>query len=427
MADATIQRRRITPAQISTLFWIGSGIGFAVALVIALCSGLIATVYHDPRLGPLALCSSLTFALSGLSGQHVALLRRAFQFAEVTKVQLLAGAASLLLAVALALSGAGYWALVARTIANSGLVTLGVWLACPWRPGWPKFDAEVKSMIGFGLHIVGFSIAYSVSRAVDRIGLGLFYSPRVVGYYQNAWALYDSSIFSALGQLHNVGTAALSRLQSDSAALSEKYESALSMTAFFMMPAAVILSLTAQDLVVVALGKKWQPAGALLAILALRGIFQTVEGSQGWLHLSLGRADRWKNWGVVSTIVQVVAVAGGMPFGATGVAAAITLASAMIAVPSISYAGRPAGIGSRLVIRAVGPQFVGAAACIIAGWIVRETMLQHLPAVQRIMASVVLCAMVYLPIVVGFFRLRAPIRVIAGLLRHRCAPYTPGT
>jgi hypothetical protein len=33
----------------------------------------------------------------------------------------------------------------------------------------------------------------------------------------------------------------------------------------------------------------------------LRGFFQAIEGSQGWLHLSIGRADRWQNWGIVST------------------------------------------------------------------------------------------------------------------------------
>ncbi len=158
MADATIQRSRITPGQVSSLFWISSGIGFAVAVAFAVCSHLIASVYHDPRLGPLALYSSLTFALSGLSGQHISLLRRALQFATVTKIQLLAGAASLLLAVVLAVGGAGYWALVARTIANASLTTVGAWMACRWRPGRPSFDSEVKSMIGFGLNVVGFSI-----------------------------------------------------------------------------------------------------------------------------------------------------------------------------------------------------------------------------------------------------------------------------
>ena len=97
-------------------------------------------------------------------------------------------------------------------------------------------------MVRFGLHVVGFSVTYAMAKAVDRTALGLFYRPDVVGYYQNAVTLYENSILSALGQLHTVGSAALSKLQSNPAALAQKYEAALSGVAFFVMPMAAILS-----------------------------------------------------------------------------------------------------------------------------------------------------------------------------------------
>src|SRR6202011_4680283 len=147
--------------------------------------------------------------------------------------------------------------------------------------------------------------------------------------------------------------------------------------AFFMMPTAAILSVTAEDLTVILLGEKWRAAGLLLSIIALRGIFQVIEGSQGWLHLSVGRADRWRNWGIVSLAVQVVAVLGGLPFGAEGVAMAVVMASLLIAVPSITYAGRPIGIGAGLVMRAVGHQLIGGISIAVAGWWLQTTALSH--------------------------------------------------
>jgi O-antigen/teichoic acid export membrane protein len=45
------------------------------------------------------------------------------------------------------------------------------------------------------------------------------------------------------------------------------------------MPTAAILSVTAQDLTVILLGEKWRVVGMLLGVIALRGIFQVVEGS----------------------------------------------------------------------------------------------------------------------------------------------------
>jgi PST family polysaccharide transporter len=417
LLDATAQRSRVTPAQVSGLFWVSSGIGLALAVVVAACSPLIAWLYGEPRLEPIALATAITFVLSGVSNQHVALLRRTMQFGRIGQIQLLGTLAGIAVAVVVAISGYGYWALVLRPITTSFCVAFGAWSACPWRPGRPVFDSEVKSMVRFGLHVVGFSVAYTIARAVDRIGLGLFYRPDQVGYYQNAVNLYESSIYSALIQMHAVGSAALSKLQSNPAALRQKYEAALSMLAFFVMPLAAILSVTAEDVTVILLGEKWRAAGSLLSIIALRGIFNVVEGSQGWLHLSIGRADRWQNWGIVSLVVQVAAVLGGLPFGAKGVATATVIASLLIAVPSIVYAGRPAGIGAPLVIRAVGPQLIGAISSAALGWWLQTTFLGDYSSFVRIFLSGVFCTCIYLVIVVGLFRLSEPIRVAAAIVK----------
>jgi PST family polysaccharide transporter len=339
------------------------------------------------------------------------------QFGRIAKIQLLGMLAGVAVAIVIAIDGYGYWALVLRPIVNALCVTFGAWFACRWRPGFPVFDDEVKSMVRFGLHVVGFSVTYTLAKAGDRIALGLFYRPDQVGYYQNAVTLYENSIFSVLAQVHTVGSAALSKLQSNPAALRQKYEAALSALAFFVMPAAAILSVTAEDLTVILLGEKWRAAGLLLSIIALRGIFQVVEGSQGWLHLSVGRADRWRNWGIVTAAVQVVAVLGGLPFGTRGVAIAVVIASLLIAVPSITYAGRPIGIGAALVIHAVRPQLIGAIATAAGGWWLQTTALTDFSSFVRIVLSGGFCICIYLAIVVGLFRLTEPIKVAAAVVR----------
>jgi PST family polysaccharide transporter len=412
LGDATTQRSRITRGQVSSLFWLSSGIGLAVAVVVAACSPLIAAIYREPRLEPIALYTAITFVLWGVSNQHLALLRRTMQFGRIAKIQILGTLAGIAIAVVLAVYGYGYWALVLRPITNALFVAFGAWVACRWRPGFPVFDNNVKSMVRFGLHVVGFSVTYTVAKAMDRLGLGLFYRPDQVGYYQNAITLYENSIFSVLAQLHTVGSAALSKLQSNPAALRQKYEAALSALAFFVMPTAAILSVTGEDVTVILLGEKWRAAGSLLSIIALRGIFQVIEGSQGWLHLSIGRADRWRNWGIVTAAVQVVAVLGGLPFGAKGVAIATVISSVLIAVPSITYAGRPIGIGTALVIRSVGPQLIGVISTAAGGWWLQTTALADCSSFVRILLSASFCACVYLIIVVGLFRLTEPIKVV---------------
>jgi PST family polysaccharide transporter len=419
LGDATTQRKKITPGQVSSLFWLSTGVGLAVAVVLAAASPLIAAVYREPELEPIALCTAITFVLWGASNQHLALLRRTMQFGRIARIQLLGSLVGITTAIVLATAGWGYWALVARPIANAACVLAGAWLGCRWRPGTPAFDEAARSMVRFGLHVVGFSVTYTVAKSVDRMALGLFYPPEQVGYYQNAVTLYESSIFQVLAQVHTVGSAALSKLQANVAALRQRYAAALSALAFFVMPAAAILSVTGEDVTAMLLGEKWRTAGSILRIIALRGIPQVIEGSQGWLHLSIGRADRWRNWGIVSLVVQIVAVLAGLPFGTTGVAVACVIASALIAIPSVVYAGRPIHVGSALVLRAVGPQLIGAISAVAGGTWLQTTLLGQCSSIVRVVLSASTCACIYLAVVVGLFRLTEPMRLARSVVQER--------
>jgi len=417
LGDATMQRRTITEGQVSSLFWLSSVIGAAIAIVVALSGPLIAWVYRDPRLEQVAVLAAAPFLLMGMSGQHLSLLRRTMQFATIGRIQIFGTIAGVAVAIPLALHGFGYWALVLRPIVNTLCVAVGAWLACPWRPGLPVVDREVASMVRFGMHVVGYSVTVAVARSVDRMALGLFYRPHDVGLYQNALVLYENSIVTALAQVHNVGSAALGKLQSNSESLKQKFHSALSMLAFYVMPAAAILSVTAQDIVITLLGERWRETGVLLSIFALRGLFQVVQSSQGWLHLAIGRPDRWKNWGIVTALVQVVAVLAGLPFGPMGVAIAIAVAGALISFPAVGYAGRPVGIDAASAFQSVKRQLIGSILTVIVGWGLQLTVFAHIPSPERMILSAGICALFYLTIVAGLFRLTEPMRVAGRLLQ----------
>lgn len=208
----------------------------------------------------------------------------------------------------------------------------------------------------------------------------------------------------------------MSKLQSSPELLKRKFSRALSALAFYMMPASALLSVLSVDIVVLLLGEKWRIAGGLLGILALRGMFHVIEGAQGWLHLSTGHPDRWMKWGVVSAVVQVLAILAGLRFGAQGIAVGFVASGCVIAFPSIMYAGRPIGIGLKEILAAVGRQLAGATAMIAAGWWLRMHALASVPSLYRVIALTLICGAIYLGLVVVLFRLTEPLRVGARLV-----------
>lgn len=410
--DASTQRSKITHQQISTLFWLNIGIGIVLTVLLALSSGFVARMFGQPALAEITLVSSLTFAFTGLAVQHYALMRRALEFDRIALIDVGSNVLSSIIAVAMALMGFAYWALVLKPLLMLLLVAAGAWWSCRWVPGAPKFDSDVRDMLRFGLGVTGFSATDHMTRSFDRLAIGYFYGPGPLGFFQNAYLLYGNLISLLAESLHNVATASLSKLKSEPAMLKRSWATGLSMLTFFSSGIFAVLTVVGEDFVYVLLGPKWEPVGPLVCILSVRGIAHSVERTLGWLHVVAGRPDRWMRWGMVSAGCQMIALCIGLPFGVTGVAIVYTIAIYLLFLPALIYAGEPLGINAHDIIKACGPQVVAGAVAGIAGYFLEHIMFGSFSAVARVVLSSCMCMAIYLGVLVGLFRVTEPLRLL---------------
>ena len=311
--DVVIQRQSLAKGEVSALFWLAVGIGTASALILGACGPLIARFYGEPRLTMIVWVDALPFVLTALHCQHGALLRREMRFQEVAVIEVTANLLSAVLAIIMAFCGFAYWALAVRPVTMNAMLAVGVWLRCRWRPSRPRITAGVKEMVKLGLNVTGFTMADFFGRSADRVAVGYRNGARALGYYQNAVYVYDNVLDMLVAPLHVVAVAGLSKVTGDLKELRRLWRKALGTLVFYTMPAFGLLAVTGRDLVVLLLGAKWASAGALLGILALRGIPQSVERTAGWLHVAAGRTDRWMRWGLVATCAQLTALFCGLP------------------------------------------------------------------------------------------------------------------
>lgn len=414
--DAVVQRKSITEDEVSALFWLTLGIGVTFALIISALGPVLAAFYHEPRITRIVLLSSLTFIAAALTSQPQALLRRAVRFRGIALVEVTATLLSVAIAVFMAFRGFGYWALVIRPVAMNIFIALGMWSLCRWVPKRGSFTKGVKEMCKFGLNSTGFSLVDFVGRNADRIAIGRGLGARTLGFYQNAGFIYDNLLDILVYPLHQVAVASLSKLQNDLVELKRAWKKALSVVAFYAMPVFAILAVTSQDVVVVVLGSKWASAGTILSILALRGIPHSVERTLGWLHVTAGRPDRWVRWGTFAMFMQLGALFCGLPFGTMGIATAYVVCASLMALPALTYAGKPLDIHATDVIDAVGRQAVGAVVAAAAGFALRYTILAEINSYLRIASLTIAFLAVYLLIVVGLLKVHTPLRVIWGLV-----------
>src|SRR5437867_8091569 len=115
--EAVIQREEIDHSLASTLFWINVGLGLLLMIGFASAGPLLARFYGEPRVAAVAVAMSVTIFFTCLSVQHLALLKRAMRFSDVSDNVILARTVSVALSIFLASAGWGYWALVAGAVA----------------------------------------------------------------------------------------------------------------------------------------------------------------------------------------------------------------------------------------------------------------------------------------------------------------------
>lgn len=414
--DAAVQRPQITQEELSTLFWLTTGLGALFTAVVLAAAPLIGEFYHEERLIRIAQFWGLTFVITALSCQHAALLRRQLMFQKVALIEVAANILGAAVAIGMGLSGSGYWALVLRPLVTACVMLILIWSTCRWLPGWPVLSKGVKETVKFGLNITGFTTTDYLAKAADRVGLGYTVGARELGLYHNAATVYENALTVVTLPLHSVAVATLSRLRDNVEELRRAWATALSSLTFFATLAFVILAVIGQDLIVLLLGNKWVGASTLLVLFALRGPAQVIERTLGWLHVAAGRPDRWMRWGLLSCLVQIVAVLCGMPFGATGVAISYGICTYILFVPAIVYAGQPLQIGLRELMPAIVPPLIGALIAEGVGFTLRTFYLSDLSSIQRMAALIVVCVTAYALITVGMFRMTKPMDVAKRLL-----------
>ena len=425
--DAAVQRKQVTAPEVSALFWLTIGIGTALGLMLALGGPFISRYYGEPRLTAIAMASSLGFVLGAASCQHFALLRRAMQFREIAIIEVGSNLVSSIAAILLAVYGAGYWALVAKPVLLALFTLVGVGWYCRWMPGLPRITQGVKEMTRFGMHIVGFTVIdYAGGRAIDRVAIGKRAGAEPLGYYQQCLFVYENVLGLLSISLHPVAVAGLSKLKDDLVALKRAWSRAIMTLAFFAMPAFALLAVSAQDVITLVLGEKWEYTGELVAIMALRGIPHCIERTLGWLHVPAGRGDRWMRWGFIGVGIQVVALFAGLPFGAEGVVVAYVVAMYLTFIPAITYAGAPLGIGTADLLNAIKAPLASSLLVSAVGFGLRFYVFDTLNPVLRALLLIVICGLLYLFIVAVVLRTTEPLKIVWRLVHdfrsRRAAP-----
>lgn len=421
--EAVVQREEINEALASTLFWINLGFGTFLTIIFAGSGSLLARFFHDAEVEHVAQFVSLTIIATSVSTIHLALLKRAMHFTTVSANDIFARFISVLLSIVLALKGWGYWALVAGAIAQPVTTSLGAFWLCRWVPGRPRRVPGVKDSLRFAFNTYGnFGVNY-LSRNTDNLLVGWRFNAQALGYYKKAYDLFALTANQLVGSLAIVVVSGLSRFVKNPALYRRNLLDAISVMALVGMGLGSGLTLCGKDLILVLLGPRWEPAGRIFQYFGPGIGVMVLYNTHSWIHLSIGRPDRWFRWAICEFAVTFSLFLIGLQRGPEGIALAWSASFWLLTAPAIWYAGSPIDLKVSSVLAETWRFVFSSVFAVVASLLIEKMMpsLGRMPgtggALARILVDLLLLIPIYVGSVIVLHGSLEPLRRLIALLR----------
>ena len=424
ITEAVVQIEQIDRTLASNLFWISLGGGLLLTGGFAAAGSALAKFYGEALVVPIAAGISVSIALTSISVVHLALLKRAMHFSAVAKNDIVARAVSVVVSILFGWAGWGYWALVLGTCALPLSTTIGAFILCRWLPGRPRRTQGAGAMLKYAMYTYGrFSVNY-FARNTDNLLVGWRFGAPALGFYKKAYDLFSLSATQLVASTSVVAVSALSRAREDRAQYRRYLLGAMAVMAFIGMGIAGDLTLVGKDIIRVLLGPGWDTAGQIFTYFAPGIGIMILYGTHGWIHLSIGRADRWFRWGIVEWTVTILLFIAGLHWGPQGIAVAWCVSFWVLTIPAMWYAGKPIDLGVGAISAVVWRYIVASLLASAASYLVLSRLRTYsgAPGARGAAIRIVVVSLsflcLYLSAVILLYRGIGPLRRLNGLLRE---------
>ncbi len=332
---ATIQQTKISDDESSAIFWFNSFMTLTFTGLTIAAAPLISEFYDEPIIKDVLLGLCIGFALTGISAQHAALLKRELYFGYV----LIAEGSGLIFgfvaAVLVALQRHDVWALVAMNLTQalvSGTLSI---VLCGWIPGSPVHMLKHRSVIRFGVGAVLYSGLNFLTNNAAGILIGRAFGSASLGQYSRAWQLYSMPGSTVVTPMLTVMFPYWCRIREHGDSLKQSYLQFIRRLSLFWIPAAFALPFISTDLIRILLGPNWELAGVILGCLAPTFAALGMVAPFSQLMLCLGRTRELRIWAIIELIIRGGGAAAGCLISPVGAAVGFSAATLFVAVPII--------------------------------------------------------------------------------------------
>ena len=388
MNAAAVQRRELDSRALSTLFWCNQTLGAVCAVAAAGVGLLVAQWSGSQRLAVVTAALSGTTLVAAIGATHLSLLDRALRTQRAATLRWFAQAAGGAIAVALALQGRSWFALLAQQYVELAVLAAGAWLAESWRPGRGSGWESIRSSLQLSRHVATTNLVFYLAQNADKLLLYVMLGATAtgeaaIGMYTLAYGFMMKPVFMVSTPLSSVMLPALARCVDRPTVYRDLVAHFYRLAAAVLLPAGVGLLVVADDAMLVQAGGQWREAGTLLALFAPSVLVHGLFNITGSVLTSSGRTAWFVRVALLVALVQLQGYVAGYGLGAMavappwgrayGVAASYSVVLVVVVfVPYLTVSLAQVGMRARDVLRPLIPLVMASSCMGLVVWGMRR-------------------------------------------------------
>lgn len=326
-SSALIHFSDSTKEEENALYWFNVATGGLLTIALMLASGPISKFYSDASLKPLIIIGSFHFIIWSFGQQFRVLSERNLTFNRLAIIEVTSFALGTLIAIILALMGAGpasvVWGFISIATINS--LSSIIFLAGGRIPV-PNFGLKkIRRFVMFGIRVLGLSMVNTTALQSDVFISGRLLSLERLGEYYQPRELCLRIMFVVNPIITRVTFPLMASQKNNLAKIKETYLNSILLTNSINFPIYGAIFIMSREFTFVALGSQWLPSAHLLALLALWSGIRSVGNPISSLLLALGETNLALKSATSVLIGLIISVFIGAQWKFEGVVIAMTI------------------------------------------------------------------------------------------------------
>ncbi|WP_298645751.1 lipopolysaccharide biosynthesis protein [uncultured Proteiniphilum sp.] len=357
---ALLNRKEISATDYSSVFYFNAGLSIFLYLILFFLSPFIAVLFNAPALVPVSRVIFLALIFNAFGSIHYTILIKRANFREITKMNMLALLIADIVAIAMALTGYGVWALVVQIVLFAFFRTILFWFSSSWRPVAEVSLPRLKSFFGFSYKLMLSSMISTTVNNIYPSLIAVFYPMSHVAFFNQAKKYQEIPFLTFSNTFRSVAMLILSEINDQTERLKRVVRKLIKSIAFLSFPIALVMILIAEPTFYLFFQEKWLASVPYFQVLTLAGMFLPFTVIFNELFIAKERSAFFLGLEVVKGIVLILLIVLFFPKGIMGLAVSWVVYMIVTLILSMIFSGKVIQYSLFEFMKDIFPYLLGA-------------------------------------------------------------------